>query len=120
MKTVLLVGYLWPYIGGSKRVIGLAKYLEEFGWQPYILTAPLKSKPPEYLRIVQTGYQGILGKGARLFGLDHKIPVGEQVKERVRGLSPVAMKILRWGSDIFREVYAYPDEHKGWTKYALC
>jgi len=31
MKKVLLIGFLWPYLGGSKRVIGLANHLEEFG-----------------------------------------------------------------------------------------
>jgi len=119
MKKVLLIGFLWPYLGGSKRVIGLANHLEEFSWQPNILTAPLQKRPPDHLRIIQTGYRGILGRGARLLGLDEKAPVGEQVKERIRGLSPGSMAILRWGSDMFREVYAYPDEHKGWIPYAL-
>ncbi len=70
MKKVLIVGFLWPYIGGSKRVIGLAKHLSEFGWEPYILTAPLKEIPPDHLKVIQTGYRGILGIGARLLGLD--------------------------------------------------
>ena len=36
MKKVLIVGHFWPYRQGSGRVLGLAKHLMEFGWQPKI------------------------------------------------------------------------------------
>jgi len=72
MKKVLIIGFLWPYIGGSKRTIGLAKYLAEFGWEPVILTPILTEKTPSELWVVRTDYCGLLGKKARAFGLSDK------------------------------------------------
>lgn len=119
MKHVLIVGHLWPYIGGSKRVIGLANYIKEFGWEPVILTAPLEKTPPPHLNVCQTEYSGLLGPAVKAFGLDEKLPLGGQLKERVRGLSPVVEKGLRKCFDLFREFYAYPDEHKRWNLLAI-
>ena len=87
MRRVLIVGYPWPYIGGSKRVMGLTNYLTEYGWEPIILTAPLNKKAPKNLKIIETDYQGLLGGGVKVLGLNDRAPLGEQLKERVRGLS---------------------------------
>jgi glycosyltransferase involved in cell wall biosynthesis len=118
MKKVLIVGYPWPYIGGSKRVMGLSNYLPEHGWEPIILTAPLSKKPPSHLKIIETGYRGLLGSSVKVLGLNDRAPLGEQLKERVRSLSPLSVKMLRLCFDKFREVYAYPDEHKRWKIFA--
>lgn len=119
MRDVLIVGFLWPYIGGSKRVIGLAQYLPEFGWQPVVLTAPLRERPPTAIRIVEAEYRGLLGRSVRFVGLSDKFALGDQLKERVRGLPPAVEAMLRRGFDLFREVVAYPDEHKRWIPHAL-
>jgi hypothetical protein len=42
-------------------LLGLAKYLPEFGWQPVILTAPLRLKPEKEFNIVETPYRDALG-----------------------------------------------------------
>lgn len=44
-KKVLIVAYYFPPIGGGgvQRALKMAKYLGEFGWQPYVLTVE-----PEY------------------------------------------------------------------------
>jgi glycosyltransferase involved in cell wall biosynthesis len=118
MKRVLIVGYPWPFIGGSKRVMGLTNYLPERGWEPIILTAPLSKEPPIHLKIIETGYRGLLGNSVKIFGLNDRAPLGEQLKEKIRDLSPLFVKMLRWCFDKFREVYAYPDEHKRWKKFA--
>jgi hypothetical protein len=119
MKKVLVIGFLWPYIGGSKRTIGLAKYLKEFGWQPVILTPLSSAKPPSELWVVQTGYCGLLGKGARAFGLSDQSNLSDQLKAKVSGGSPAFKNILRWGYHILCEIAAYPDEHKKWRSHAL-
>lgn len=119
MRKVLIIGFLWPYIGGSKRVIGLANYLSEFGWEPIVLTAPLKKDPPRNFRVVETDYSGLLGAVIRVVGLSDKLALGDQLKERVRGLPAAVERVLRWGFDLFREIVAYPDEHKRWNEHAI-
>jgi hypothetical protein len=115
----LIVGFPWPYLGGSKRVVGLASHLAEFGWDPVILSAPLRTRPPRDLCVVETEYRGMVGLAARAVGLSEKYPLGEQLKERVRGLPPGIEAGLRRTFDWFREVVAYPDEHKRWRRCAV-
>ena len=40
MKRVLIITYYWPPAGGSgvQRVTKFCKYLNQFGWEPIILT----------------------------------------------------------------------------------
>ncbi len=40
MKKVLIITYYWPPAGGPgvQRVLKFAKYLPDFGWEPFILT----------------------------------------------------------------------------------
>jgi hypothetical protein len=40
LKKVLIITYYWPPTGGAgvQRVLKLAKYLPQYGWQPIILT----------------------------------------------------------------------------------
>ncbi|MCR4433225.1 MAG: glycosyltransferase family 4 protein [Caldiserica bacterium] len=47
MKKVLFVSYYYPPMGGvgAQRVLRFIKYLPEFGWEPYVLTA----EPSPYL-----------------------------------------------------------------------
>jgi hypothetical protein len=119
MRKVLIIGFPWPYIGGSKRVIGLASHLSDFGWEPVILTAPLQREGPRDLLIVQTEYRGLLGRSARVLGLNEKSDLGEQLKGRVRGVSPCVKNALRGGFRLFLEIAAFPDEHRGWRRFAV-
>jgi len=83
MKKVLIIGYPFPLRGGgSPRLLGLAKYLPEFGWQPIILTAPLDQKPEQQFRIVETPYRDALGFWKRLFRFTPDKDIRRQVKER--------------------------------------
>ena len=119
MKKVLIIGYFWPYIGGSKRVIGLAKSLPEFGWQPIILTGPLQQKPDSEFRVIETDFRGFLGSWVRLFGFSHEEDIGDQVRARVKERSPKTKSFLRFSYNFVREIIAYPDEYKGWEPFAL-
>jgi len=117
MKKVLIIGYLWPYLSGSIRIIRLAKSLPEFGWEPIILTAPLRGKPDIRFRIVETPYRDALGFWKRLFGLDLDKDIRMQVKERFGATSKNSLIdfILARGGEI---IY-YPDSHKGWKPFAI-
>jgi glycosyltransferase involved in cell wall biosynthesis len=118
MKKVLLVGYPFPLRrGGSPRLLGLAKYLPEFGWQPIILTAPLEEKPGPGFRIVETGYNDTTGFYARLLRLNPKEDIGKQVKNR---LGMTAKKsVVDFFLTLAGEIVNYPDSEKGWKKFAV-
>lgn len=60
MKKVLIIGYLWPYLSGSVRVLPLANSLPEFGWQPIILATPLREKPDTWFRVIETPYHNVV------------------------------------------------------------
>ena len=119
MKKVLIVGYFWPYRNGSGRVIGLARYLSEFGWQPIILTGPLEQKPPSEFRFIETDYYCFLGSWIKLLGFNHKKDIGDQFKAKIEKKSSRFKGFLRGFYWLIQEVAAYPDENKNWPPFAL-
>lgn len=98
---VLIIGNFWPYRGGSKRVIGLAKYLPKFGWEPTILTEPLAEKP----------------KGFNVIEVGRIEDTGDQLKRKYGNIR--GKKILKFFFNLSKEILAYPDEHRYWKKVAL-
>jgi len=109
MKKVLIIGHFWPYRRGSRRTFGLAKYLREFGWEPIILTGPLKEKPGFNVKYIEIEYRN-------LFGIKTKKDLGNQLRGRAPAvLSPISRFIL----NKFMEVFAYPDEDKYWRVPAI-
>lgn len=119
MKKVLVIGYFWPYIGGSKRVIGLAKFLSKFGWQPIILTGPLQQKPDSEFMIIETDYRCFLGSWVRLFGFNQKMNIGDQLKAEFEKTSRGIKFFLKFFYNFVKEIIAYPSENKGWKPFAL-
>jgi len=118
-RKVLIIGHFWPYRNGSVRVIGLAKFLLRFGWEPIILTGPLQRKPEIKVRYIETEYLGFLGSWARFFGFNTKTDIGEQAKKKV-GQRPSFVKLLlKFIFQGIKEILAYPDEDKYWRQYAL-
>ena len=118
MKKVLLIGYPFPLRrGGSPRLLGLAKCLPEFGWQPIILTAPLDEKPDGTYKIVETDYRNALGFWIRLFRLNPDEDIRKQVKQRFNitaKKSPLDRLLTLAG-----EIVNYPDSDKGWKPFAI-
>lgn len=119
MKRVLIIGYFWPYHpGGSKRVIGLAKYLSKFGWEPIVLTASLQERSDPQFRIIETPYYNVIGSLKKRLHLDPNRGVQEQIgipsKIRDRENS-ITTKI----SKFFEGIITYPDVEKGWKSYAI-
>lgn len=117
MTNVLIIGYFWPYHYGSKRIIGLASYLSEFGWQPIILTAPLHGKPAPRFRVIETPCRDALRFWKTVFGFNSDENIGKQVKRRLgitRQKSLIDFFLTRLG-----EVINYPDSERGWIPFAL-
>jgi hypothetical protein len=119
MRKVLIVGYFWPYRRGSKRVIGLAKYLPEFNWQPIILTGPLQRKAPSEFRVIETNFRCILGSLVRLFGFNHRRDISDQLQRRIEKKSSKTKSFFRRIYWLIAEFTAYPDENKGWKPFAV-
>ena len=114
MKKVLMVTYL-SY--ASSRILGLAKYLPEFGWQPIILTAPLSEKPNMQFRVVETSYRDVLSFWKRLLRLNPDEDIRRQVKKRLGVTSKKSLLdfILSCGGAIVN----YPDSDRGWKPFAV-
>lgn len=108
MKNILIIASIY----GSKRVLGLAKYLPEFGWSPTIITPPVSWQPTiisdrlpelEGVKIIETEYHSarepILRAGLSL--------------SRIK--STVVKNLLHFGGAMIN----YPDSYAGWRRFAL-
>jgi len=121
MKKVLLIGYPFPLRqGGSPRVLGLAKYLPEFGWQPIILTAPLNEEPGhryQQYKIVETDYKDPLSFLKKMLRLKTDEDVREHLKQRfkVNAKTSLLDTILTFAGEFVN----YPDSEKGWKPHAI-
>ena len=118
MKKVLLIGFPFPLRqGGSPRLLGLAKYLPEFGWQPVILSAPLDIQPEKQFTVIETGYKDALGFWGKVFKLNPKQDVRKQIKGRfgVKAKKSFLDSLMTLGGEIIN----YPDSDKGWKPYAI-
>jgi len=118
MKKVLIIGYPFPLKqGGSPRVLGLAKYLPEFGWSPTILTPPLDTEPDPAYRIIETGYRDILAFWRKLFRFNAEDDIRKQVKGRfgVTGKKTILDRLMTFTGEIIN----YPDSEKGWKRFAV-
>lgn len=94
-KKVLIIANLFH---ASPRIPGLAKYLNEFEWNPIILTVPLDQKLK------------------RRFGVDESIKDYAQIIE-VENPKPV--KYPKGLYFILKEFLSYPDEEKNWLHPAI-
>jgi glycosyltransferase involved in cell wall biosynthesis len=120
-QKILLIAYYFPprQSVASVRLGGLAKFLPEFGWVPTILTPPLSGPSDPRFRIVQTSYPGdVTARLKKRLLLDPQRGLQEQM-----GV-PVAVResrapLLASAVDIIRAVVAYPDEERGWRKFAV-
>lgn len=121
MKKVLVIGYLWPFRGGSGRIWGLAKYLSDLDWEPVVLTAPLIEKGELPCKVIETEYPGDIFSPWRSvlshFGLNTRESVREQIKERL-GLNS-ERTLLDAFVNRYQELFAYPDTEKRWKKPAV-
>jgi len=124
MKSALILTYYWPPAGGPgvQRWLKFAKYLEEFGWRPVILTVEkgvysardeaLVKEVPGQLRVIKTKsrdpfrfYNMLKGKK------DNEVSVALINIDKKRSLVDRLSMYIR--SNFF-----IPDARKGWVPYA--
>jgi len=117
-KKVLIIGYPFPLRhGGSPRLLGLAKYLPEFGWDPVVLTAPLDKAPYPWLRVIETPYEDSLGIWKHILRIDPETDVRAQMHKRMggkKGHGFLDMLMTRMS-----EIINFPDTEKGWQRHAV-
>lgn len=125
MRTVLIIGYLWPYHPkGGGRIPKLAPFLADLGWQPVILTAPLHQKPDLRCEIIESHYRDILSPYRRLYqSLFTPHPnsgIRNQMSRKLGVTSGTSSKraLLDFLFTRFDEIVGYPDFEKGWKSFA--
>ncbi len=118
MRKVLIIGYLHPFVRrpmGSFRLSPLVKYLPAFGWQPIVLTAPLKEHPDLQIKILEANCPDILSFWKKLLGFELEEDTSREIKKRLGSKRPFTDFILsRVG-----EIINYPDSEKKWKGPAL-
>jgi len=107
-RNILLIASLY----GSKRVLGLARYLPEFGWSPTIITPPvswqqtiISDRLPEIdgVKIIETDYHSI------------KEPIIKAGLSLSKIPSHIVGRMLHLGGAMLN----YPDSYSGWRRFAL-
>jgi glycosyltransferase involved in cell wall biosynthesis len=121
MRKVLLIGYLHPltFQSGSVRVLPLAKHLPQFGWQPFVLSPPLREKPDLQFTVIETSYHDALAFWKRL--LRYNPNEGQDVREQVKRRLGVKSNrsLVDFAFTLGNEIFAYPDAGKGWKAFAV-
>lgn len=125
MRKVLIVGYLWPYCrhkGGSPRTLGLTNYLQEFGWEPIVLTAPLDNNSIRQLKaeIIEISNRDIFYFWRKLFlflGYSSNKSISGQLKDKIGVTSKKSFVDVLL--NYYMTLFAYPDVEKHWRSVAL-
>jgi glycosyltransferase involved in cell wall biosynthesis len=118
VKHVLIIGFLKPYREGSGRVIGLAKHLPEFGWQPIVVTAPLHQKPDLEFDVIETPYSSrVIDFWKSLLGFNHNEGVRKQVRRKFNITSKE--HFIDYLLTYCGAVINYPDGYRKWRSSAF-
>ncbi len=117
MKKVLIIAYFPPTPLPSPRIMGLAKYLPEFGWEPVILAASLPQKSDKRFRVIETPYRDALIFWKRLFRLNPDEDLRGGIKKRfgITAKKSFMDYLLTLGGEIIN----YPDGYRGWKPFAI-
>lgn len=117
-RKVLIVTYYFNQIEsiGSIRLRGLAEYLEDFNWKPYILTVKSNKQIDNSFEIIETEYNSIINEWKKKFRINSK-PLPPEKFNSIEDLKKNKLRELM--SFLYWEFFVYPDEQKYWYKYAL-
>jgi glycosyltransferase involved in cell wall biosynthesis len=128
MKKVLFVSYYYPPMGGvgAQRTLRFIKYLPEFGWEPYVLTAepspflpfdeaPLSVLPEERVRRAKVLEPlNLLNKLSFLKKLPRKVEERRETDKKSRDIKEGFREIpLSWKGKL-RAWLFIPDDRIGW------
>ncbi len=128
MKKVLIITNLFH---SSPRIIGLAKFLPEFGFEITILTMPADNvfvntlgELPEFFKkveIIEAPYRGDIfwpwRKIFKLLGFNTKRSLLDQVKKQAGVVSKKSF--IDYIFNLYRDIFGYPDDEKYWKTPAI-
>jgi hypothetical protein len=122
MKKVLIIGYLHPLTlppGGGFALLPLARHLHQFGWQPFVVSPPLREKPGLQFTVIETPYRDALAFWKRVlrYNPNEGQDMREQVKRRL-GLKS-SSSLINFAFTMGNGIFAYPDAEKGWKPFAI-
>ena len=114
MKKVLVITHL---LQASPRISGLIKYLDEFGWEPIVITASCLHSDDLKFRIIETSQRGPFSLYEGLMGFERNNNIREEVEKKF-GASFVH-PILNFFLTKCGEIFNYPDSNKWWRSFAI-
>jgi len=128
MKKVLIVADLFH---SSPRIPGISLNMLKFGWEPTIITRPIKDDPKnllafpkgflEKVRIIETDYDGdvfIFWRNLLVrLGFKNKKSILNQVKEKTGAKSKKTF--IDFIFKLYLTFFAYPDIEKKWENQAI-
>jgi glycosyltransferase involved in cell wall biosynthesis len=116
MRNVLIIANL---LHASPRIPGLAKYLPEFGWKPIVISgSAAEGTFGREFDVVLTHFPNVIDLWKKRLHLDPgkgfqgQVGIPLAVREKP---GSITTRIVN-GAKTF---LAYPDEHKGWKRFAI-
>tara|TARA_B100002052_G_C15886369_1_gene601735 strand:- start:927 stop:2183 length:1257 start_codon:yes stop_codon:yes gene_type:complete len=113
MKKILVISYYWPPSGGGgvQRITKFCKYLSEFGWEPYVITAPKQ----KFISIDDSFLKDV--KNLKVF---HTSQPKESKKTTIKNISKSKLKVyFNWLKSFIRVNFMIPDSKIFWYFSAL-
>ena len=113
MKKILVISYYWPPSGGGgvQRITKFCKYLYEFGWDIYVITAPKQ----KFISIDDSFLKDV--KNIKVF---HTSKPKESIKTTIKNVSKSRLKVyINWLKSFIRVNFMVPDSKIFWYFSAL-
>jgi phage pi2 protein 07 len=119
LKKVLIIAHFFPPFSsvGSQRPFGLAKHLQDYGWEPIVLTAKVPGRRPDGIKIIETEYKDI----KEAFRLKMGLKLKKHAHNRSENIIPEEQYYPPWKRKtikLLKEIILFPDEKKGWYSFA--
>ena len=115
MRKVLIISYYFSDLTdvGAVRINGWAKFLPKFGWEPIIITATSKARPPEEFRLIEVPHDNYIAGLKKKFKIDDNKSLQEQLGSKSTKFGNSTIDLF---SRLWTEIFAYPDIFSSWQK----
>ncbi len=121
-KKILIITYYWPPCGGAgvQRWLKFSKYLPEYGWEPFVLTAdPAYTEFPAIDNSLEDDIHPSVKvyktKAVNYFRMGRR----KKADKGNAGSQPTVNDIKNRLARFIRGNFFIPDPRKGWNKYAF-
>jgi glycosyltransferase involved in cell wall biosynthesis len=115
-KVLIITCWYPPRPYPSLRIVGLGKYLPEFGWQPVLLTTARGELRPQF-QVIETSYRDALSFWKRLLGFNPDKDTRKEFYDRFNVASK--NRVADFFLTRIGELVNYPDQYRGWRPLAV-